>query len=130
MRLGATLCAAALLATAAVPATAAAWSAPFDAPTEMSLSFARDTARLVGPDALVLVKCTGSRIGICSGTVTLSAGGRKHKAPFSVTGGSSQSLAVPVGSSKALGSTAGLAVAKTAQASGGYVQNTDVLHFR
>lgn len=129
MGLGVTLCAAALLATA-IPASAAAQSTPFDTPSEMSLSFAGRTARLVGPDALVLVKCTGSHNGICSGTVTLSAGGKKHKVPFSVVGGNRQSLTVPVGLSKALGATSGLAVAKTVQPSGGYVRNSEVLHFQ
>ncbi|MGH3426584.1 MAG: hypothetical protein ACRDQZ_03265, partial [Mycobacteriales bacterium] len=125
----ATLCAATLLASA-VPAIAAARSTVFDAPSEMSLSFARETARLVGPDALVLVKCGGSQNGSCSGTVTLSAGGHKHKAPFSVVGGASQSLVVPVGSSRALSGTSGLAVARTAQPSGGYARSSEVLHFK
>jgi hypothetical protein len=128
-RLGATLCAAALLATA-VPAIAAAGSTPFAAAAEMSLSFASQSAPLVGPEALVRVRCTGPQDGICSGTVTLSAGGRKHKVPFSVVGGSGQSLTVPVGSSRALGASSGLAVAKTLQPSGGYVRDSEVLHFR
>jgi hypothetical protein len=127
--LGATLCAGALL-FAATPAVAAAQSVPLEPASPMSLSFASETARLVGSDALVLVKCTGSRNGICNGTVTLSAGGQKHKVPFSVVGGSSQSLVVPVGSSEDLGSTSGLAVARTSQPSGGYRRSSEVLHFQ
>lgn len=127
MRFGATLCALLLLPTA-IPAIAVA-STPFDAPSEMNLSFASESARLVGHEALVLVRCTGSRNGICSGTVTVSARGRKHKVPFSVVGGSIQSLTVPVGSSRALGATSGLAVARTVQPSGGYVRSSEVLHF-
>ncbi len=96
----------------------------------MSLSFRSETARLVGPDALVLVKCIGSQNGICSGTVTLAARGQKHRVPFSVVGGSSLSLTVPVGSSKGLGATSGLAVAKTTQPSGGFARSSEVLHFK
>jgi hypothetical protein len=129
MGFGATLCAALLLATA-LPAIAAGRSAPLAAPSEMNLTFASESARLVGREALVLVKCTGSRNGICSGTVTVSAGGRQHKVPFSVIGGSVQSLTVPVGSSRTLGATSGLAVAKTVQPSGGYARSSEVLHFR
>lgn len=129
IRLTATLCAVALLASA-IPAMAAARSTVFEAPAEMSLYFARGTARLVGPDALILVKCTGSQDGICSGTVTLSAAGHKHKVPFSVVGGSSQSLTVPVGLSKDLSGTSGLAVARTAQPSGGSARSSEVLHFQ
>jgi hypothetical protein len=129
IRLTAACCAAALLLSA-IPAMAAARSTVFEALSEMSLSFPRQTARLVGPDALFLVKCAGSQNGICSGTVTLSAGGQKHKVPFSVVGGSSQSLTVPVGSSKGLSGTAGIAVARTVQPSGGSVRSSEVLHFQ
>ena len=121
------LCSAALLATAAAPAVAGASSTIFDTPSQMSLSFARGTAHLLGRDALVQVRCAGSRNGTCNGTVTLSAGGHKHKVPFAVVGGSSESLTVPVGSRHA---ASALAVAKTAQPAGGYVRSSEVLHFR
>ncbi len=124
--MGATLCAAALLATAAAPTTAGARSA-FDAPSQMSLSFARGSAQLLGRDALVQVRCAGSRNGTCNGTVILSTGGRKHKVPFAVVGGSSESLTVPVGSHHA---SSALAVAKTVQPAGGYARSSEVLRFR
>jgi hypothetical protein len=124
----ATLCAVLLLATT-LPAIAAGRSIPLAASPEMNLSFASESARLIGREALVLVKCTGSRNGICSGTVTVSAGGRQHKVPFSVVGGSIQSLTVPVGSSRTIDATSGLAVAKTAQPSGGFALSSEVLHF-
>ncbi|HEY5052211.1 MAG TPA: hypothetical protein VII45_02260 [Solirubrobacterales bacterium] len=127
--LAATFFAVALLASS-IPAIAAARSSVFEAPSQMNLSFARGTARVIGRDALILVKCTGSQNGTCSGTVTLSAGGRKHRAPFSVIGGGSQSLTVPVGSGKDLSGTSGLAVARTAQPSGGSARSSEVLHFR
>jgi hypothetical protein len=127
-RLAAILCAAALLG-GAIPSLAAARSTALEAPTEMSLSFASATARLIGPEALVLVKCTGSQNGICSGTVTLSNEGHRHKVTFSVVGGSKQSLTVPVGSPRGPGAT-GLAVAETSLPAGGYVRSAEVLHFR
>ncbi|MGD9734078.1 MAG: hypothetical protein AB7V58_00480 [Solirubrobacterales bacterium] len=120
----------ALLLATAIPAAAADAATPFQAPGEMSLSFERETARLLGPEALVLVKCTGSPNGICSGTMTLSAAGHQHKAPFSVVVGAVQSLAVHVGSSRARGAGRALAVAKTAQPSGRFVRTTGVLRFR
>jgi hypothetical protein len=124
-RLGAMLCAAALLA-AAVPAIAAG-STVFDTPSQMSLSFSRGSARLLGRDALVPVRCAGSRSGTCNGTVTLSAGGRKHEVPFAVVGGSGENLTVPIGSHHA---ASALAVAKTVQPAGGYVRSSEVLRFR
>jgi len=84
------------LAAAAVPLAASAQSA-VDAGPEMSLVFTAETARLVGSSALVPVRCLGPQEGLCSGTVTLSVKGRKHKAPFSLVGGSAQNLVVPVG---------------------------------
>jgi hypothetical protein len=130
-RAWATMGAVALL-VAAVPASGSAvagWSPP-GAGSQMSLSFARSTAQIVGTQALVLVRCDGSRKGICNGTVTVSAGGRKHRAPFAVAGGSRQLLAVPVGSRKALGGTSGRAVARTVQPTGGYLRSGEMLRFR
>ena len=121
---------AAFLSLTAASALAAARATVFEAGSETSLSFARRTARLVGPEALVLVECAGPKDGICSGTVTVSAGGHQHKTPFSLLGGSRQSLAVTVGPAKALSGTSGLAVARTLQAGGGFARSSEVLHFR
>lgn len=123
------LCVAALLASA-VPAGSAAGSSPFDGGSPMSLVFMRPTARVVGSEALVSVKCVGSRNAICSGTVSISIAHRRHQAPFSVGGGSRQSLAVPVGPRRAVGNALGRAVASTTQPSGGYVRIREALRFR
>ncbi len=114
------------LAAAAVPTAASADSA-LDAGSEMSLVFTGETARLIGSSALVPVRCLGPQEGLCSGTVTLSVNGRKHKAPFSVVGGSAQGLVVPVGSADA-GQSA-VAVARTVRASGGYARATSTMRF-
>ena len=102
--------------------------------TEMSLEFTRSTARVVGSGALVFVKCTGPSGGMCTGTVALRLGARSHKAAFSVVGGASQSVVVPLGSDRAAFDRAGgktaLAVAGTAQPLGSYVETTGVLHIR
>jgi hypothetical protein len=116
----------ACLATAAIPVAASAESV-VDPSSEMSLVFTAETARLVGTSALVPVRCLGPQQGLCSGTVTLSVKGRKHKAPFSLVGGSAQSLVMPVGGAEA-GQSA-VAVAKTVRASGGYARATSAMRF-
>jgi hypothetical protein len=114
---------------AVAPGVAAARSLVPGAPAQMSLVFTRGTAHLVGRNALVGVKCVGSRNGTCSGTVTLTVRGHKRKAPFSVIGGSAQSLVVPV-ASHGRAAVRGVAVARTVQAAGGYARSSGVLHFR
>ncbi|MGV1047767.1 MAG: hypothetical protein ACOYD4_04475 [Solirubrobacterales bacterium] len=127
------VCSLALLSGSA-SASAAAPEATAGDGSEMSLEFTRSTARVLGSGALVFVKCSGAGSGLCTGTVALRLGGSSHKVPFSVVGGASQSLVVPLGSDKkafdrASGKTA-LAVASTAQPLGDYVETTGVLHLR
>jgi hypothetical protein len=127
------LCTAALLFASTAPAGAAT-AAPGAGSEEMSLEFTRSTARVVGSGALVFVECTGSSNGLCTGTVTLALGTSKHKVPFSIVGGASQSLVVPLGSDKrAFGRSGGqtaVGVASTAQPLGNYVETTGVLHLK
>jgi hypothetical protein len=115
------------LAILAVPGIAGAAIGPVPA-SESSLAFGSERAHLVGSQVLVLVKCLGSQGSTCNGTLTLITSGNRHKVPFSVIGGTSQSLTVPLGAD----STArrAVAVAETAQASGGYVRSSEVLHLR
>lgn len=125
------ICAAALLlATVAPAAIASADPVLPGVRSETSLVFTAETARLVGSTALVPVKCLGPREESCTGTVTLTANGRKHKAPFSVIGGTSQSLAVPVGSGRGLTERRAVAVARTLQPLGDYARSSGVLRFR
>jgi hypothetical protein len=98
----------------------------------MSLSFARDNARVVGTKALVFVKCTGPESGFCTGTVTLSLAGEDHKVPFSVAGGRRQTVIVPLGSADP-GETVGrkaLAVASTVQPLGPCQESERLLRLR
>ena len=121
------LCGTALIG--AVPAGALA--DPGAAPEGgMNLEFARDTVRTVGPGALVFVKCTGSEDGICTGILTLSVAGTKHKVPFSVRGGVSQNVVVPLDSEAVGNGTKALGTASTAQPIGAYAQSTEVLRFK
>lgn len=117
------------LLLAVAPGVAAARSLVPGTPGQMSLVFTRGTAHLVGGNALVGVKCVGSRNGTCSGTVTLTVRGHKRKAPFSVVGGSTQSLVIPVASPGGA-AVRGVAVARTVQAAGEYARSSGVLHFR
>lgn len=95
--------------------------------SELSLVFPSQEAHLAGSQALVLVKCLGSEVSTCNGTLTLATGGNKHKVPFSVIGGTSQNLTVPLGSNADAAKRA-IAVARTSQASGRYVRSSEVLH--
>lgn len=120
----ATTCALAILA---FPGAAGAATGPVPS-SESSLAFASENAHLVGSQALVLVKCLGSQSSTCNGTLTLRTSGNRHKVPFSVIGGTSQSLTVPLGGDSA--AKRAVAVAETAQGSGGYVRSSEVLHLR
>jgi hypothetical protein len=96
----------------------------------MSLVFRGETAHLVGHTALLPVKCLGSGDGLCSGTVSVAFAGNRHRAPFSVPGGSTQDLTVPVGPVGQLHGRKAIAVARTAQAPSPFARSTAVIHFR
>lgn len=115
------------LAILAFPGTGTAASPR--ASSEVSLAFLSEKAHLVGSQALVRVKCLGSGTSSCNGTLTLTTSGNKHKVPFSVIGGTSEFLTVPLGSDAAKTKRA-LAVARTAQASGRYSRSSEVLRLR
>jgi len=93
-------------AAAAPTATATTLSAPRPARREfrippskrMTLSFTRGTARIAGPGVLVQVRCTGSSAARCIGTLSLTAAGAVHKAPYSIGKGRRQYVVVPLGS--------------------------------
>lgn len=121
-----------LCATLVLPVVATGSAAPsLPGPrSEVSLVFPAATARLIGSTALVPVKCLGPRIEQCTGTVTLSANGHKHNAPFALVGGTSQSLAVPVDSSGELANRRAVAVARTLEPAGSYARSSGVLRFR
>lgn len=117
----------ALIALAAPSPTSAA--PPPTPSSELSLAFNSESAHLVGSQALVLVKCLGSRASTCNGTLTLSTAGNRHRVPFSVIGGTSEDLAVPLGSDASSARRA-VAVARTVQASGRYVRSSEVIRLR
>lgn len=116
------------LAVLVLPGVASAFADPSPSP-EMSVTFPSERARLVGSQAVVLVKCLGSEASVCNGTLTLTTSGNKHKVPFSVSGGAKQSLTVPLGADAATARRA-VAVARTAQAGGIYARSSEVLRFR
>jgi hypothetical protein len=134
-KLVALVASAALIFSSTAVASAATTTEAFPgAGPEMSLEFTRATTRVVGPGALVFVKCAGSTSGLCTGTVTLQLGASHRKVPFSIFGGASQGLVVPLGSDKQAFARAGgqtaLATASTAQPLGSYVETTGVLHIK
>jgi hypothetical protein len=64
----------------------------------MTVSFPRASALIAGPGALVQVKCSGASAARCIGTLSLSAAGTVHKAPYSISKGRRQYVVVPLGS--------------------------------
>ena len=125
------VCGAALIAAVPAAATAAPnYGGEGPSSGAMNLEFARGTVRTVGPGALVFVKCTGSGTGLCTGTVTLSLAGAKHKVPFSVRGGVTEALVVPLGSDSPGRGVTAVGTTSTAQPIGAFAQSTEVLHFK
>lgn len=116
----AALCA---LAALAIPGAAAGSTS-----SSAELTFPSDEAHIEGSRASFWVECSGSTGSTCNGTVTLTTNGRKHKLPFSVVGGTHQSLSVQLGRH----STAKrfVAVARTAQIDGHYKRSWGFLELR
>jgi hypothetical protein len=123
---------AAAAAAEAPPATesgAAATTEEVAPAPPMSVEFPRRHASLVGPRALVFVKCSGLVAQTCEGTLVLNGLGGAHKVPYSIDRGERQILAVPLGDENAdvdPGRRAQV-VARTLQLAGGMVRTSSVL---
>jgi hypothetical protein len=122
-RLGMLSCAIVAVAAIALPVSAAA--AP-SVPASGSLYFSKATAKVVGGTALVPVECVGVKGSICSGELSLDAGGASSEAPFSVSSGGKRIVSIPLSGS----ASSAVATAKTAQTYGGYATATEVLRLR
>jgi hypothetical protein len=136
-------------ATAPAPAAAAATAPAKAAPPvatpirreyaiprgkRMSVRFVRASARIAGPGALVQVKCTGASAARCIGTLSLSAAGAVHKAPYSIGKGRRQYVVVPLGSDlehlDQLEVARATATASTVQAGGAAVKTKRALKLK
>ena len=118
--------AAAEVSTPGPDASATAEEAP---PSPMSVEFTRKRATLVGPRALVSVRCSGLASYTCEGTLVLKGVGGAHKVPYSIERGEKRILAVPLGDEETEvdpGCKAKV-VARTLQLSGGTVRTSSVL---
>ncbi|HEX5990722.1 MAG TPA: hypothetical protein VFY75_10990 [Solirubrobacterales bacterium] len=115
-----------MLCALAIPGAAGAAASGLASSSE--LTFPSDEAHVEGSRASFWVECSASDASSCSGTLTLTANGKKHNVPFSVLAGTHQSLSVRLGAR----STAKrfVAVARTAQDGGGYVRSWGVLELR
>lgn len=100
------------------------------APT--AVEFTRETVSLVGPRALVSVKCAGAAREPCIGTLALRGSAGAHKVAYSIDCEAEQILVVPLGSNeRAIGRLKSVrAVAKTLQADGGSVNTAKRLRIR
>jgi hypothetical protein len=128
MRFLGVLCGATCLLVGSGTAALAQPSVPAAGPT--NLSIASERAHLVGPEALILVRCEGPRTALCNGTLSVSLAGKVRREPFSVFAGSRQSVDVSLGRGLARRARTAVAVARTVQAAGGSAQSRAVLHFR
>lgn len=93
------------------------------------LTFPSDEAHVAGSRASFWVECSATETSTCNGTLTLATGGRRHEVPFSVVAGTHQSLTVRLGAG-ASAAKRFIAVAKTAQPSGGYKRSWGLLELR
>ena len=100
----------------------------------MTVDFTRATAPIAGPGALVQVKCSGSSAARCIGTLSLSAAGTVHKAPFSISKGRRQYVVVPLGSDlellDGLDAPRATATASTVQVGGAAVRTKRALKLK
>ena len=97
-------------------------------PSPMSVEFPRRKASLVGPRALVFVKCSGLVAETCEGTLVLSGIRGCHKVPYAIERGASQALAVPLGDADSIdGGGKARVVASTLQLTGGTVRTSTFL---
>lgn len=95
-------------------------------PAPMILEFPRRRAPLVGPRALVAVRCSGESGYACEGTLVLNGLDGVHKVPYVIDRGETRSLTIPLGDGADSGSRA-QAVARTLQLSGRTVRTSSVL---
>ena len=95
----------------------------------MSVEFTRKRATLVGPRALVSVRCGGLAAYTCEGTLVLSGVGGAHKVPYSIERGERRILAVPLGDedTEVDPGCKARVVARTLQLAGGTVRTSSVL---
>jgi hypothetical protein len=82
----------------------------------MELDFAGESVQAAAGEVAVPVECSGASTGFCSGTLTLSWHGRRAVTPFSVRGGGSEAILLPLRVESHAGHPARLsAVASTVQ---------------
>lgn len=117
----AAICAMAILA---IPGAADAAASP----TSSELTFPSNEAHVTGSRASFWVECSSSETSTCNGTLTLTANGKQHNVPFSVVAGTHQNLTVRLGAKSTAKRV--VAVAKTAQTTGGYVRSWGLLELR
>jgi hypothetical protein len=106
----------------AIPGAGAAAAGPS---SSSELTFPSDEAHVAGSRASFWVECSGSDASTCNGTLTLTTSGKKHKVPFSVVAGTRQNLSVRLGANSTTKHV--VAVARTAQATGGYLRSWGLL---
>lgn len=107
----------------ALPSAAAA-ATPAES---VNVVFATGTARQLAGNLAVPVRCLGEPTDFCSGVLTLASGGHKVSVPFSVQGGSAESVFVPLRLERESRLRRVLGVAATAQPGGPPVKVTEVL---
>lgn len=117
-----------LAATCVIAVVAIPGSAGAAIGSSAELTFPSDEAHVAGSRASFWVECSSSESSTCSGTVTLTTNGKKHNVPFAVVAGTRQNLSVRLGANSTTKRV--VAVAKTAQADGGYVRSWGLLELR
>jgi hypothetical protein len=101
----------------------------------MSIDFTSPTARVVGPGALVSVRCAGTSATSCVGTLAIEAPGEQPpEVAYSVDRGEERAIVVPLGEQRTffdgIVAVRTRVVAETVQAEGGAVRSVRTLRFK
>ena len=91
------------------------------------LEFAGDTAEYAAGQVAVPVECVGGPTGFCSGTLSVTARGKRSVSTFSIQGGSHDTVTVPLPEGRGQ-PTKVAAVATTTQPLGPAITRKALLH--
>ena len=94
----------------------------------LEAEFGGDTAQYAAGQVEVPIECHGARTGFCSGSLTLTAQGKKSVSTFSVQGGGNETVFVPLPAQARTGRSKVAATVTTTQPLGPATVRKAILH--